>query len=198
LHGYAFFVFLSVAGLAAACSKNRAEVEESSKVVNSKSAPDGLNTNGSNLRGLNISKATGDCWYYFVMTLDKYANWRTPYKASSRGFKAVKRTVISCLRAGDIYHQVRHDIDIKNLLSIGAVSPENVALIISRARGDSYSFSSHHLDKSIDVHIVKTTYAGFKWYIKWSFLEPGCMFISVHHQCPLPTRTNENIIKQTR
>jgi hypothetical protein len=29
---------------------------------------------------------------------------------------------------------------------------------------------------------VKTQHAGQGWYIKWYFLEPDSVFISVHHQ----------------
>ncbi|MFT4925499.1 MAG: hypothetical protein ACI8WB_001592 [Phenylobacterium sp.] len=97
------------------------------------------------------------------------------------GFKAVKDKVINCLKTGNIYHEIRHDVDIKNVLSTGVVTADEVAAIIGRSRGDSYSSSPHHLDCNIDVHIVKTKFAGFNWYIKWYFLEPDAIFISVHH-----------------
>lgn len=97
------------------------------------------------------------------------------------GFKDVKNKVITCLKAGHVFHDARNDIDIKNLLATGVVSADDVALIISRSSGNTYSSSPHHFDSNIDVHIVKTQYAGFRWYIKWYFVEPNTVFISVHH-----------------
>ena len=97
------------------------------------------------------------------------------------GFKSVKAKVLDCLERGDISHEQRGDIDIKNLLATGQVSPSKVAEILGRARGDSYSSSPHHLADSIDVHVVKTRYAGKEWYIKWYFVDPSSVFISVHH-----------------
>ena len=76
------------------------------------------------------------------------------------GFKALKAKILDCLKRGDISHEQRGDIDIKNLLAIGQVSASEVAEILGRARGDSYSSSPHHLVDSIDVHVVKTRHAG--------------------------------------
>jgi hypothetical protein len=97
------------------------------------------------------------------------------------GFKAVKAKMLDCLERGDISHEQRGDIDIKNLLAIGQVSASEVAEILGRARGDSYSSSPHHLDDGIDVHVVKTRHTGKDWYIKWYFVDPSSVFISVHH-----------------
>lgn len=57
-----------------------------------------------------------------------------------------------------------------------------VASILGRSRGNEHATSPHHFDDSIEVHIVKTLHAGQGWYIKWYFLEPDSVFISVHHQ----------------
>ena len=97
------------------------------------------------------------------------------------GFKAVKAKILECLERGDVSHEQRGDIDIKNLLAIGQVSLDDVAQIIARARGDSYSSSPHHMVPSIDVHIVKTRHGSQDWYIKWYFVDPSSVFISVHH-----------------
>lgn len=97
------------------------------------------------------------------------------------GFKAVKAKTLACLQRGDVSHEQRGLIDIKNLLAIGQVSLDEVAGIIARARGDAYSSSPHHFDSSIEVHVVKTQYGGQSWYIKWYFVDPGSVFISVHH-----------------
>jgi hypothetical protein len=97
------------------------------------------------------------------------------------GFKDAKRKVIDCLNTGHVLHEQRDAIDVKNLLAIGAVSINDVTQIIKRARGDSYSSSPHHYDETIDVHVLRTEFAGLKWYIKWYFVEPDSVFISVHN-----------------
>jgi hypothetical protein len=97
------------------------------------------------------------------------------------GFKAVKAKILGCLERGDVSHEQRGDIDIKNLLAIGQVSLSEVADILGRARGDSYTSSPHHIVASIDVHVVRARHAGQDWYIKWYFVDPSSVFISVHH-----------------
>jgi len=97
------------------------------------------------------------------------------------GFKEVKSKVIECLNTGCVLHEERNDINIKNLLSTGVVSVSEVTSIIGRARGDSYSCSPHHFDQSIDVHLIKARVSDLNWYIKWYFVEPDCVFISVHY-----------------
>lgn len=96
------------------------------------------------------------------------------------GFKTIKRQIIECLQEGNVLHEERNNIDVKNLLSTGVVSLDEVANIIGRSRGDNYTYSPHHCDVSIDVHIIKTKHSGTDWYIKWYFIEPDCVFISVH------------------
>jgi hypothetical protein len=97
------------------------------------------------------------------------------------GFRKVKSKVIDCLNSGYVFHEQRGDIDIKNLLSTGAVSVSCVTNIIGRARGSNYSCSPHHFDSSIDVHVIKAKHLGKSWYIKWYFIDPNCVFISVHN-----------------
>jgi hypothetical protein len=36
------------------------------------------------------------------------------------------------------------------------------------------------MDQGIDVHVIKTLYKTEQWYIKWYFIEPDAVFISVH------------------
>ncbi len=96
------------------------------------------------------------------------------------GFTEVKSKVINCLDSGLVLHEQRDGIDTKNLLSTGAISVSEVTNIIGRARGNNYSCSPHHFDASVDVHVIKTTLSGRSWYIKWYFVEPDCVFISVH------------------
>lgn len=97
------------------------------------------------------------------------------------GFREVKHQVITCLNSGNVLHEARGNIDIKNMLSTGEISLSDVASIIGRSRGNTYSNSPHHLDAEVDVHVIKALHAGQKWYIKWYFIEPDSVFISVHN-----------------
>ena len=99
------------------------------------------------------------------------------------GFKEAKKKAIECLQNGNIRHESeRADIDVKNLLHTGAVTPEKVAEILGKSRGDEYKCSPHHSVESIEVHIVTRRRANKReWYIKWYFIEPNTVFISVHN-----------------
>ena len=92
------------------------------------------------------------------------------------GFKQVKAEVIDCLISGRVRHEERGDINIKNLLSTGAVTPEEVASLIGKARGGDYECSPHHFDRKIPVHTVTVSHGEVAWYIKWYFLG-GCRTI---------------------
>lgn len=102
-------------------------------------------------------------------------------KGCDLGFKDVKAKVLACLHKGTVLHAERANIDIKNLLAIGEVTLDEVASVIGRARGTEYSCSPHHAVAGVDVHVIKTTFRDKEWYIKWYFLEPDSVFISVHH-----------------
>ena len=93
----------------------------------------------------------------------------------------MKANVLACLGSGAILHAERGNIDVKNLLATGEVTTDEIAEVIGRARGTDYQCSPHHLAANIDVHIIKTAHRGMDWYIKWYFVEPNCVFISVHH-----------------
>ncbi|KMT66945.1 hypothetical protein [Catenovulum maritimum] len=97
------------------------------------------------------------------------------------GFKDVKKQLLECLAEGKILHQARNNIDVKNLLETGQISVSVVTDIVKKARGNNYECSPHHMIKSIDVHIIKTTYQNESWYIKWYYVEPNSIFISVHN-----------------
>lgn len=93
------------------------------------------------------------------------------------GFNEAKKLVIDNLIRGNFSHELRSDIDIKNVLATGCISVEQSVEILKRSRGDGYSSSPHVYDSSIEVHVIKTK----DWYIKWYFTEPDCMFISFHN-----------------
>lgn len=96
-------------------------------------------------------------------------------------FREIKWKVIDCLKNGNFECEARREIQLKNLLSTGDISPFDVAALISRASGDNYQVRPYHFESSIDVHIITVTRASVHWYIKWYFTEPGSVFISVHH-----------------
>jgi len=97
------------------------------------------------------------------------------------GFKDIKHQVLECLKSGNVLHEQRNDINIKNLLATGQISIEKVTEIISRTRGNEYECSKHHVVKNLEVHIIKTNHQGKPWYIKWYYVEPNSVFISIHH-----------------
>lgn len=97
------------------------------------------------------------------------------------GFKDVKRQLMDCLKSGNIVHEQRDNIDLKNLLATGQISVDLVTDIVSQTRGNEHRKSPHHIVSTIDVHVIKTSFQGKSWYIKWYFIEPNSVFISVHH-----------------
>ena len=96
------------------------------------------------------------------------------------GFKDVKRAAIDCLKNGAYDHEARADIDRKNLFSVGTVDADYVISLISKTSGDHYECSPHHQDSSIDVHVCRPFKDGCRWYVKFYFIEPDIVFISVH------------------
>jgi hypothetical protein len=93
------------------------------------------------------------------------------------GFRAAKQKVIKALQDGTYLHETsRSAIDVKNLLSTGMVTADEVCEILKRSNGNDHSSSPHHNDRSVDVHVIKRE----DWYIKFYFLEPDTIFISVH------------------
>lgn len=93
-----------------------------------------------------------------------------------KGFDAVKHAVLTALHAGDFQHEPREEADYKNLLSAGKVSAEDVARVIRRCKGTDHQCSPHHSVKGVDCHIIKSQ----GWYVKFYFVDPVTMFISVH------------------
>ena len=96
--------------------------------------------------------------------------------ANPQGFKAVKRAVIQALQDGDYQHEARASVDVKNLLATGEVSASEVIDVIKRSNGTNYERSPLHKSANIDCHLIK---AG-GWYVKFYFVDPTTIFISVH------------------
>ena len=95
--------------------------------------------------------------------------------------KSIGFNTIKCLQQGNIQHQERANLDVKNLLSTGEIDENYVIEILKRINSNEYKSSPHHYDSKIIVHIVETKFDAIYWYIKWYFDEPNCVFISVHN-----------------
>ena len=103
------------------------------------------------------------------------------------GFKQVRQQALAALRAGAFQHEARDDINEKNLLATGAVTPQQVVGMLLACRGTQYECAPHHeVVKDVEVHIFKPVCSlapggrKTKWYIKLYFLPPDAWFISVH------------------
>jgi hypothetical protein len=98
------------------------------------------------------------------------------------GLKDVKSRAMSCLDNCQIQHETERsgDIDKKNLLVTAQVTLAEVKDLINCTKGTQNKVSSHHVEKLVEVHTFKPINKGTKWYIKFYFLEPDIIFISVH------------------
>ncbi len=92
------------------------------------------------------------------------------------GFKEVKHRVTKALKEGTYQHEARGSIKDKNTLMSGDISPEQLIAVIDRCNGRHHESSEHHALKGIEVHILKRD----GWYIKFYFVDPNTVFISVH------------------
>ncbi|WP_341363800.1 hypothetical protein P8T57_17170 [Thalassospira sp. SN3W] len=92
------------------------------------------------------------------------------------GWKQVKANVLKALASGSFLHESRGSIDDKNLLAVGDVTPDDVSNVIRKCNGTHHSSSPHHRASSIEVHVLR--HSG--WYIKFYFVDPDTVFISVH------------------
>lgn len=92
------------------------------------------------------------------------------------GYKDVKKRVIQALHEGSYLSESRPDIDVKNKLEMGEISPQEVADIIRKSKGTEHTKSPHHYIPEIEVNIIKSQ----GWYIKFYFSDPNTFFISVH------------------
>lgn len=93
-----------------------------------------------------------------------------------RGFKAVRARVIAALLCGAYQHEARNHIDVKNLLATGEVSAGERVDILRRCDGFGYSCSPLHGGVAIDCHVLRAS----GWYVKFYFISPTTIFISVH------------------
>ncbi len=101
-------------------------------------------------------------------------------------FRQARDQAICAIEEGRIQHEARDEIDEKNMLLTGDVTPEQVVRLLKACRGSQYACSPHHLLPDIDVHVFRpearlgSTSDKQHWYIKLYFLDPDLWFISVH------------------
>jgi len=92
-------------------------------------------------------------------------------------FNEIKSKAIDCIKSGRVRHTVR-DIS-KNMFASGEITPDEMVKIIGSCRGDCHTAGKHHfLDTEVHILKPKGKYDGL--YIKFFFVEPDIMFISVH------------------
>lgn len=96
------------------------------------------------------------------------------------GFKDIKRTAIDYLKKGAFDHEARLDINVKNLFSTGVIDTDYVISLINKTSGEEYQSSPHHQDNTIEVHVLRPFKDNAYWYVKFYFIEPDIIFISVH------------------
>jgi hypothetical protein len=99
------------------------------------------------------------------------------------GFTAAKRALLTALETGNFQHEAREVLNEKNLLAVGDVSVHEIIEIVRRARGPDYPASPHHWNPSTEVHVLRPTVEGIRWYVKVYFLEElegTAVFISIH------------------
>ena len=94
-------------------------------------------------------------------------------------FSDIKIKAIQYILAGQVKHEGRQDLH-KNLYLARIVSPEDVISMIKCCNGNCYGSFPHKDFKKLDVHVLKPKGRWDGYYIKFYFLEPDIMFISVH------------------
>jgi hypothetical protein len=95
------------------------------------------------------------------------------------GFKDVQALLIEALKSGSIDHEIRPDIQEKNLLYTGEVDQEFVIRALRRCAGWEYSTSKHHFLDTC-CHTFTPQLEGERWCVKAYFRAERVVFISVH------------------
>ncbi|URX62056.1 hypothetical protein KR767_18725 [Luteibacter anthropi] len=95
---------------------------------------------------------------------------------ANNGFTAAKNVAIARLATGAFLHEARASVEVKNHLKTGQISAQDVINLLKKSNGNQHSSSPHHRDASLTVHVIVT--GGY--YIKFYFIDPNVMFISVH------------------
>ena len=119
-------------------------------------------------------------------SLDELTNWyifgigQTTINREGMGFKDARKKAIQHLTEGSVDHEVRNDIQVKNLLNAGVLTNEDVINLLNRTQGIDHETGRHFWDNSIEIHTCKPVVNNVQWYIKFYFTELNIMFMSVH------------------
>lgn len=122
------------------------------------------------------------------------------------GFSDAREQALKYLESGKVQHEARDNINEKNLLAVGTVTVEQVVSLLKATKGSQYSSSQHGDDQSITVHVCQPELAldegdeeVYDWYIKFYFLEPNLVFISVHKShVPKKPKSKAKVIRRIR
>lgn len=98
------------------------------------------------------------------------------------GLNDVRGLLIDALESGRVQHEYRADMESKNLLATGEVTPEFVVQLLQRCNGRQYKATPYHYDSRIVCHTFTPTFNGKRWYVKSYFLSSDAVFVSVHPQ----------------
>tara|TARA_B100000949_G_scaffold225663_2_gene230138 strand:+ start:333 stop:692 length:360 start_codon:yes stop_codon:yes gene_type:complete len=92
------------------------------------------------------------------------------------GFKEAKKRLIQALGEGTFLHEARSQIETKNLLQVGLVTPDDLIELVKKCGGQHHECSPHHSVTGVEVHVLRRD----GWYVKFYFVDPDTIFISVH------------------
>jgi hypothetical protein len=98
------------------------------------------------------------------------------------GLRDVRCLLVDALESGRVQHEYRADMESKNLLAVGDITPEFVVRLLQRCQGREYRATPYHADAHIVCHEFKPACDGQRWYVKAYFLSADAVFISVHLQ----------------
>lgn len=96
------------------------------------------------------------------------------------GFVAARSPLIDALASGRYQHEERRELERKDLLAVGDVSPEFVVGLLKACRDTQYRASPHHFAAGITCHEFRPVVSRGQWYVKAYFLSADAVFISVH------------------
>lgn len=96
-------------------------------------------------------------------------------------FKEIRTALIYCLKNGLYDHEIRADMQSKNHLFSGNVSAERVIDMALACTGSDYHSSPLHGNSKVVAHILTPKGKFLGWYIKFYYVDPNSIFISVHN-----------------
>jgi hypothetical protein len=96
------------------------------------------------------------------------------------GFKEIRAVLIYCLKNGLYDHEFREDMETRNCLFNGTVSVAEVIDMVLACSGGDLESSPLHGNSKVVAHVLKPKGLYSGWYIKFYYVDPNTIFISVH------------------